>query len=73
MSKGQITLPQDIRKLLGINIGDRVSFNVNGDQVILASSSICTLKLIQKDFEGEAAKAGLCSKRTHKKHLEENK
>ena len=73
MSKGQITLPQEIRKLLGINIGDRVSFNVNGDQVILASSSICTLKLIQKDLEGEAAKAGLCSKRTHKKHLEENK
>lgn len=31
MSKGQITLPQEIRKLLGLNVGDRVSFIVNGN------------------------------------------
>ncbi len=73
MSKGQITLPQEIRKLLGLNVGDRVSFIVNGNQVILANSSICALKLIQKDFEGEAAKASLYSEEDAQKLLEENR
>ena len=73
MSKGQITLPQEIRKLLGLNVGDRVSFIVNGDQVILANSSICTLKLIQKEFEGEASNAGLYNEDDVQKLLEENK
>lgn len=29
MSKGQITIPKDIRKLLGLSCGDRVSFIVD--------------------------------------------
>lgn len=73
MTKGQITLPREIRKLLGLNVGDRVSFIVNGDQVMLANSSICALKLIQKDFEGEAAKAGLNNEEDVQRLLEENR
>ena len=73
MSKGQITLPQEIRKLLGLNVGDRVSFIVNGDQVILANSAICALKLIQKEFEGEAQKAGLYNEEDVQKLIEENR
>ena len=73
MSKGQITLPQEIRKLLGLNVGDRVSFIVNGDQVILANSSICALKLIQKEFEGEASNVGLYNEDDVQNFLEENK
>ena len=73
MSKGQITLPQEIRKLLGLNVGDRVSFIVNGDQVILANSAICALKLIQKEFEGEAQKAGLYNEEDVEKLIEENR
>lgn len=73
MSKGQITIPQEIRKLLGLDIGDRVSFIVNGDQVILANSAVCALKLIQKDFEGEAEKAGIRNEDDVQKLLEENK
>ncbi len=73
MSKGQITLPQEIRKLLGLKVGDRVSFIVNGDQVTLANSSICALKLIQKDFRGEAAKSGLYNEEDVQKLLEDNK
>lgn len=59
MSKGQITIPQEIRQLLGLNVGDRVSFIVNGDQVILANSSICALKLIQNEMKCEAEKTEL--------------
>lgn len=36
-----------------------VSFIVNGDNVIIANSAVCALKLLQKDMEGEANKAGL--------------
>jgi antitoxin PrlF len=30
-SKGQITIPRDVRKLLGIESGDKVRFNVDDD------------------------------------------
>ena len=59
MSKGQITLPLEIRKLLGLKTGDKVSFIVNGDNVIIANSAVCALKLIQAELQGEAAKVGL--------------
>lgn len=61
MAKGQITLPLEIRKLLGVSTGDRISFIVNGDTIIMANSAVCALKLIQKDMEGEAEKAGINS------------
>ena len=59
MAKGQITLPLEIRKLLGVSTGDRISFIVNGDTIIMANSAVCALKLIQKDMEGEAEKVGI--------------
>jgi antitoxin PrlF len=34
-SKGQATIPQDIRELLRISAGDQVLFIVRGDEVIL--------------------------------------
>lgn len=30
MAKGQITIPKDIRKILGVSSGDRISFIVEG-------------------------------------------
>ena len=59
MPKGQITIPLEIRKLLGLGVGDRVSFIVSDDQVILANSSTCALKLLQKEFNGETEKTGI--------------
>ena len=47
MAKGQITLPLEIRKLLGVSTGDRISFIVNGNTVIMANSAACALTLIQ--------------------------
>ena len=71
MSKGQITLPVEIRKLLGINTGDRVSFIVNGDTVVLANSATCALKLIQQEMHGEAQKVGLYNEDDVQKYLDE--
>ncbi len=73
MPKGQITIPQDIRKLLGLGIGDRVSFIVNGDQVMLANSAICALKLIQKEMVGAAEKIGVKDEDDVQKMIEENR
>ena len=33
MSKGQITIPKDVRNILGVSCGDRVSFIVEGNTV----------------------------------------
>ena len=34
-SKGQITVPQEIRKRLGLQAGDRVEFVVEGDRTVI--------------------------------------
>ena len=73
MPKGQITIPQEIRKLLGLDVGDRVSFIVNGNQVILANSAICALKLMQQEMKGEASKAGISNEDDVQKLIEENR
>lgn len=33
-SKGQVTIPKDVREVLGIGVGDRVSFLVRDDGVV---------------------------------------
>lgn len=59
MSKGQVTIPQEIRDLLGLEVGDRVSFIVSGDKVVIENSSVCALKLLQDEFEKEAHNLGV--------------
>ncbi|WP_343246996.1 AbrB/MazE/SpoVT family DNA-binding domain-containing protein [Diplocloster hominis] len=61
MSKGQITLPKDIRNKLGITTGDRVTLICEGDQVVLMNSAVYAMKMLQKGMQGEADKAGLQS------------
>jgi len=34
-SKGQVTIPKEIRETLGVNEGDKLLFLVEGDKVIL--------------------------------------
>lgn len=57
MSKGQVTIPKEVRDLLGLKEGSRVSFVVNGNQVIMENSAICALKVLQQEMKGEAEKA----------------
>ena len=61
MSKGQVTIPKKVRIALGINVGDRVTFVVDGNQVRVVNSAIYTLEQFQKHMEGEALKAGFSS------------
>ena len=61
MAKGQLTIPKDVREVLGISSGDRVTFIVEGNTVRLVNSAVYAMQLLQKEMEGEAEKAGLAS------------
>ena len=61
MAKGQITLPKDIREVLGVKTGDRVTLISQDNQVIIMNSAVYAMKMLQSSMEGEAAKAGLRS------------
>jgi len=61
MAKGQITLPKDIRDALRVGAGDRVTLVCESDRVIMMNSAIYAMKVLQKEMEGEAEKAGLYS------------
>lgn len=59
MSKGQVTIPKDIRKVLGISSGDRVTFIVKNNKVQIINSAIYAMQVLQSEMVGEAEKAGL--------------
>ena len=61
MAKGQITIPKDIREILGVASGDRVTFIVEGNTVRLINSAVYAMQVLQKEMEGEAERAGLYS------------
>ena len=61
MSKEQITIPKDIRDILGISFGDRVTFVVENGNARITNSAIYAMERLQKQMEGEAMKAGLNS------------
>ena len=61
MAKGQITLPKDIRTMLRIGTGDRVTLVCEGDRVVMMNSMVYAMKVLQGGMTGEAEKAGLHS------------
>ena len=61
MSNGQVTIPKDIRDVLGINSGDRVTFVVADGEVKIVNSAIFAMKQFQKQMTGEAERLGLNS------------
>lgn len=58
-SKGQITIPIEIRHLLGLKEGSKVLFFRKGDEVIIKNSAMLALEEIQEAFEGEAERLNL--------------
>ena len=58
-TSGQITIPVQIRKKLGIKEGDKVMFLEEGNRVMLLNSSQIALEKLQLAMEGEAEKAGI--------------
>ena len=54
MAKGQVTIPKDIRKVLGVENGDRVTFVVEGNAVRLVNSAAYAMQVFQEEMKGEA-------------------
>lgn len=61
MSKGQITIPKDIREILGVSNGDRVTFVVENGNVRLINSAVYAMQMLQAQMTEEAVKAELTS------------
>lgn len=49
-SKGQVTVPKEIREALGLKAGDKVVFISKGDQVLIAKAR---LKRLSQTLEGQ--------------------
>lgn len=61
MDNGQITIPKDVRDVLGVSNGDRVTFIVEGNTVRMVNSAVYTMQMLQQEMAGEAARIGLVS------------
>lgn len=61
MSKGQITIPKNVRAALGVESGDRVTFIVDGNNVRVVNSAVYALMRLQEQMGGEGEKVGLFS------------
>ncbi len=59
MSKGQVTIPKDIREILGIESGDRVTFIVENGTVRIVNSAVYAMQVFQQNMKGEAENTGL--------------
>jgi AbrB family looped-hinge helix DNA binding protein len=61
MAKGQITLPKDFRKALGLDTGDRVSLVYDGEKIIMMNAMHYAMKTLQEAARGAAEESGLKS------------
>ena len=61
-ANGQITIPVEIRRLLGLKSGDKILFfqKPNGE-VVINNASAQALYKAQKAFEGVAEEIGVCT------------
>lgn len=58
-SKGQVTIPIDIRKKLGLKNGDKVLFVEEAGRIYMINSSMDAFREAQMEFVGEADRVGL--------------
>lgn len=57
--RGQITIPAEIRKKLGVKDGDKVIFIEENGRIIIENAAMIELKDAQDAFAGEAERLGL--------------
>ena len=61
MAKGQVTIPKDIREVLGVASGDRITFIAEGNTVRIVNSAVYAMQVLQREMVGEAERTGLTS------------
>jgi len=58
-SRGQITIPIDIRRKLGVREGDKVIFVEDDDRIFVANAARVAFDNVRRAFAGEAERLGL--------------
>lgn len=58
-SKGQITIPREIRKKLGLKPGDKVLFVEEDGRITVSNSAQTAITSVQSEFQGAAEDAGI--------------
>ena len=61
MAKVQIPIPKDVRDVLGVSSGDRVTFIVVGNSVRIVNSAVYAMQVLRQEMTGEAERTGLTS------------
>lgn len=61
MAKGQVTIPKDVREVLGVTSGDRISFIVEKNTVRIVNSAVYAMQVLQQEMGKDAEQAGLHS------------
>ena len=61
MAKGQVTIPKDVREILGVSSGDRITFVVENGSVRVINSAIYAMQMLQAQMNGEAEATGITS------------
>lgn len=61
MAKGQVTIPKDIREVLGVTNGDRITFIVEGNTVRIVNAAVYAMQVLQAEMTGDAERIGLTS------------
>lgn len=61
MANGQVTIPKDIREILGVSSGDRITFVVENGSVRVVNSTIYAMQMLQAQMDGEAETACIVS------------
>ncbi|MBQ6426853.1 MAG: AbrB/MazE/SpoVT family DNA-binding domain-containing protein [Clostridia bacterium] len=59
MSKGQVTIPKNVRAALGVKTGDRVTFIVDGTSVKVVNSAVYAMMRFQEQMMGEGKRVGM--------------
>lgn len=57
-SQGQVTMPIEIRKKLGIKNGDKILFVEEAGKIYISNSSMDALREAQRAFAGEVERLG---------------
>lgn len=53
MAKGQVTIPKDVRSILGVSSGSRVTFIVENGSVRLVNAAVYAMQLMRKEMTSE--------------------
>jgi AbrB family looped-hinge helix DNA binding protein len=58
-SRGQVTIPIDIRRKLGVKEGDKIIFAEDGNRIFVINAAKIAFASMREAFVGEAERLGL--------------